>query len=39
MKLKRDTKFGEGSTGHLKICIWNLSKFDLSTRKSQRFSL
>ena len=39
MKLKGDTKFGEESTCHLKICIRNLSNFDLSARKSQRFSL
>ena len=38
MKLKRDKKFGEQSTCHLKICIRNLSSFDMSARKSQRFS-
>ena len=39
MKRKRDTKFGEESTYRLKIGIRNLSNFDLSVRKSQRFSL
>ena len=39
MKLKRGRKFGEESTCRLKIGIRNLSNFDLSTRKSQRFSL
>ena len=38
MKLKRDPKFGEESTPRLKIGIRNLTKFDLSTRKSQKFS-
>ena len=38
MKLKRDTKFGEESTPRFKIGIRNLTKFDLSTRKSQKFS-
>ena len=39
MKLKRDTKFGEESTRRFKIGIKNLTNFDLSTPKSQRFSL
>ena len=39
MKLKRDTKFGKESTCCFKIGIMNLTSFDLSTRKSQRFSL
>ena len=39
MKLKRDTKFGEESTCRFKIDIKNLTKFDLGTRKSQKFSL
>ena len=39
MKLKRDTKFGEESTRSFKIGISNLTKFDPSTQKSQRFSL
>ena len=38
MKLKRDTKFGEESTCRFKIGIRNLTKFDPSTRKSQKFS-
>ena len=39
MKLKGDRKFGEESTCRLKIDIRNLANFDLSSRKSQRFSL
>ena len=39
MKLKRDKKFGEESTRRFKIGIRNLPNFDLSPRKSQRFSL
>ena len=38
-KWKRDTKFGEESTCHFKIGIKNLTNFDLSTQKSQGFSL
>ena len=38
MKLKKDTKRGEESTCHLKIGIRNLTKFDPSTRKSQKLS-
>ena len=38
MKRKRDTKFGEESTC-FKIGIRNLTNFNLSTQKSQRFSL
>ena len=30
MKLNRDKKFGEESTCHLKICMNNLTNFDLS---------
>ena len=37
MKLKRDTKCGEESTRHFKIGITNLTKFDPSTPKSQKF--
>ena len=33
------SKFGEESTCHLKIDIRNLTNFDLSTQKSQKFSL
>ena len=39
MKLKRDTQFREESTCRFKIGIWNLTNFDLSTQKSQIFSL
>ena len=39
MKLKRDTKYGEESTCRLKIGLTNLTNFDLSAQKSQRFSL
>ena len=38
MKLRRDTKFGEESTCHFKIDIRNLTDFDLTTQKSQKFS-
>ena len=38
MKLKRDTKFREESICRFKIGIRNLSKFDSSTQKSQKFS-
>ena len=37
MRLKGDTKFGEESTCRFKIGIRNLTKFDLSSRKSQKF--
>ena len=39
MKLKRDTKFREESICCFKIGIRNLTKFDLSIQKSQKFSL
>ena len=39
MKLKRDTKFGEELTFHFKIGKKNLTKFDVNTLKSQKFSL
>ena len=39
MKLKRDANFGEESTCSFKIDIRNLTNFDLSTRKSKKFSL
>ena len=39
MKLKRDTKFGEESTCRFKTGIRNLTNFDLSTGKSQKYSL
>ena len=38
MKLKRVAKFGKDPTRRLKIGIRNLTKFDSSTRKSQKFS-
>ena len=38
MKLKRDTKFGEESTFRFKTGIRNLTKYDPSTQKSQKFS-
>ena len=37
MKLKRDTKFREESICRFKIDIRSLTKFDLSTEKSQKF--
>ena len=39
MKLKKDTKFGEESICRFKIDMGNLTNFDLSTQKSQKFSL
>ena len=36
MELKRDAKFGEESTSRFKIDKRNLTKFDLSTQKSQK---
>ena len=39
MKLKRDTKFGEELTCCFKIDISNLTNFDMSTRKSKKFTL
>ena len=39
MKLKRDAKFGEELTFCFKIGIRNLTSFDLSAGKSQKFSL
>ena len=38
MKLKRDTKFGEESAC-FKIGVRDLTNFNLSTHKFQRFSL
>ena len=38
MKPKRDRKFGEELTRRFKIGIRNLTKFDPSTQKSQKFS-
>ena len=39
MTLKSDTKFGEESTCRFKIDKKNLTNFDLSSGKSQKFSL
>ena len=39
MKLKRETKFGEELTCCLKIGGRNFTNFNLSTQKSQKFSL
>ena len=39
MKLKWDTKFGEESTCRFKIDVENFTNFDLTTQKSQTFSL
>ena len=38
MKLKMDRKFVEELTRHFKIGLKNLTIFDLSTRKSPKFS-
>ena len=38
MTMEWDAKFAD-ETCHFKIDIWNLTNFDLSTRKSQKFSL
>ena len=39
MKLKKDAKLEEESTCSFKIDRRNLTNFDLSTQKSQKFSL
>ena len=39
MKLKRDAKFGEELTCRFKIDVSNLTNFDMSTRKSKKFTL
>ena len=39
MKLKRDAKFGMESTCRFKIDIRNMTNFDLTTQKFQKFSL
>ena len=39
MAIKNDAKVEENMTCHLKINMWNLMNFDLTTRKSQNFSL
>ena len=39
MAIKNDAKVEENMTCHLKINMRNLMNFDLTTRKSQNFSL
>ena len=39
MTLNRDAKFGKEMTCRFKIDVRNLSNFDLSTLKSQKFLL
>ena len=39
MTIKSDAKFEEELTGQFKIDMRNLTKFGLSTRKSQKFGL
>ena len=39
MKMKNDTKFEEELTCQFKIDIRNLTNFDSSNRKSQKFGL
>ena len=39
MRMKNDTKFEEDLTCQFKIDMRNLTNFDLSTRKSQKFEL
>ena len=39
MTMKNDTKFGEELTCHFKIDMRNLTNFDQSTQKSQKFAL
>ena len=39
MTMKNDAKFEEESTCHLKTDMTNLTNFDPSTRKSQKFAL
>ena len=39
MTMKNDTKFEEELTCQFKIDMRNLTNFDLSTRKSQKFAL
>ena len=38
MKIKRNEKFGEGSTCRFKTDIGNFTNFDLTTHKSPKFS-
>ena len=39
MTIKNDVKFEQELTGQFKIDMRNLTNFDLSTRKSQKFAL
>ena len=39
MTMKNDTKFEEELTGQFKTDMRNLTNFDWSTRKSQKFAL
>ena len=39
MRMKNDAKFEEELTCQFKIDMRNLTNFDLSTRKSQKFEL
>ena len=39
MTMKNDAKFEEESTCQFKVDMKNLTNFDLSTRKSQKFTL
>ena len=39
MKMKNDVKFEEELTCQFKIDMRNLTNFDLSTQKSQKFAL
>ena len=39
MRMKNDAKFKEESTCQFKTDMRNLTNFDLSTRKSQKFEL
>ena len=39
MTMKNDAKFEEKLTCQFKMDMRNLTKFDLSTRKSQKFAL
>ena len=39
MTMKNNTKFEEKSTCQFNIDMWNLTNFDPSTKKSQKFPL
>ena len=38
MTMKNDSKFEEELTGQFKIDMWNLTSFDPSTQKFQKFA-